>query len=123
MQEVAQAFEFGDQLLDFRKRGAGNALDQRIDVVDGGLGVRLERRGFRARDGRAAQIGNVVADEVADPRLDFGDRSKIAVDVGVVSRFNFFRTNGSALRLILSFALTREVSHKHASADIPRTTK
>ena len=49
MQQVAQAFEFRDQLLDFRERGSGDALDQRVDVVDGGLGARLERRGFRAR--------------------------------------------------------------------------
>ena len=44
MQQVAQAFEFGDQVFDFRKRGAGDALDQRVDVVDGGFGARLQRR-------------------------------------------------------------------------------
>ena len=37
MQQVAQAFEFGNQVLDFRERGAGDALDQRVDVVDGGF--------------------------------------------------------------------------------------
>ena len=44
MQQVAQAFEFGNQVLDFRERGAGDALDQRVDVVDGGFVVGLERR-------------------------------------------------------------------------------
>jgi len=38
MQQVAQALELGDQLLDFRKRGAGDALDQRVDIVDRRLG-------------------------------------------------------------------------------------
>ena len=43
VQQVAQGFEFADQIFDFRERGSGDALDQRVDVVDGGLGVRLER--------------------------------------------------------------------------------
>jgi len=33
VQQVAQAFELGNQLFDFRKRGSGDALDQRVDVV------------------------------------------------------------------------------------------
>ena len=80
MQQVAQAFQFGDQVFDFRQRGSGDALDQRVDVVDGGLGARLERRlGASACSARAAQIGDVVADEIADAGLDFRDRGKIAV--------------------------------------------
>ena len=47
MQQVAQAFEFGNQVLDFRQRGSGDALDQRVDVVDGGFGAGVERRGVR----------------------------------------------------------------------------
>ena len=44
VQKVAQGLEFGNQILDFRKRRPGDALDQRVDVVDGSLGVRLKRR-------------------------------------------------------------------------------
>src|ERR1700676_822042 len=44
MQQVAQAFEFGNQVLDFRKRSAGDALDQRVDVIDGGFVIGLEPR-------------------------------------------------------------------------------
>jgi hypothetical protein len=40
MQEVAQAFEFRDQFLDFGERGAGDALNQRVDVVDRRLVIR-----------------------------------------------------------------------------------
>jgi len=39
---------------------------------------------------RAAQIGDVVADEVADPSLDFRDRGEILV---LVNRIDFFRTD------------------------------
>ena len=55
MQQVAQAFEFGDQVLDFRKRGSGDALDQRVDVVDGGLGAR--RRAARVSAARRPPDG------------------------------------------------------------------
>ena len=40
VQEVAQALQLGNQIFDFRKRGSGDPLDQRVDVVDGGLGGR-----------------------------------------------------------------------------------
>ena len=43
VQQVAQAFQFGNQIFDFRQRRSGDALDQRVDVVDGGLGARLQR--------------------------------------------------------------------------------
>ena len=44
MEQVAQALELGDQILDLGKRGAGDALDQRVDVGDGGFRARIERR-------------------------------------------------------------------------------
>ncbi len=93
MQQVAQALEFGNQVFDFRERGSGDALDQRVDVIDGGLGVRLQRPLGAAQDARrrAAQIGDVVADEIADPGLDFRDRGEILV---LVNRIDFFRTRG-----------------------------
>src|SRR6202035_422880 len=82
VQQVAQAFEFGDQVLDFRKRRSGDPLDQRVDVVDGSLGTRLERcfgaAAHHARR-RAAQISDVVADEVADAGFDLGNRGEIGV--------------------------------------------
>lgn len=81
VQQVAQAFELRNQLFNFRKRGPGDALDQRVDVVDGRLGVRFERSRFRAGLERAAQMGDIVAHEVADAGLDFRDRSEIAVDI------------------------------------------
>src|SRR5947199_4980813 len=34
MQQVAQAFQFRDEILDLSQRGSGDALDQRVDVVD-----------------------------------------------------------------------------------------
>src|SRR5580693_10749445 len=43
MQQVAQALKLGDQVLDFRERCSGDALDQRVDVVDGGLRARFKR--------------------------------------------------------------------------------
>src|SRR5207237_7314069 len=87
VKQVAQAFEFGNQLLDFRKRGAGDALDQRIDVVDGGFSIGVERRGVRSQR-RAAQIGNVVANEIADAGFDFGYGGEIVVDLrGLVNLF------------------------------------
>src|SRR3981189_519471 len=63
MQQVAQALEFRNQIFDFRERGSGDALDQRVDVIDGGLGVRLQRRLGAAQDARrrAAPIGAVAA--------------------------------------------------------------
>ena len=42
VQQVAQAFQFGNQIVDFRERRSGDALDQRVDVVDGGVGARLQ---------------------------------------------------------------------------------
>ena len=93
MQQVAQALELGNQIFDFGERGSGDALDQRVDVVDGGFGIGLKRRVSAAgRAGRrAAQIGDVVADEIADAGLDFRGRGEVGVRL---SRFNFFRTNG-----------------------------
>src|SRR6476661_5304764 len=44
MQQVAQALELSDQILDLGERGAGDALDQRVDVGDGGFRARIERR-------------------------------------------------------------------------------
>ena len=51
VQQVAQAFQFRDQFFDFRQRGAGDALDQRVDVVDGGF-AGVDRR-LRAVSGLA----------------------------------------------------------------------
>ena len=82
MQQVAQAFEFGDQVFDFGERGSGDALDQRVDVVDGGLGSRARARRLGAASSarrRAAQIGDVVAHEIADAGFDFRDRGEIGI--------------------------------------------
>src|ERR1700674_5480171 len=66
MQQVAEALEVGNQIFDFGERGSGDALDQGGDAVDGGCDIGLKRRvraaGHAGR--RAAQIGDVVADEV-----------------------------------------------------------
>ena len=79
MQQVAQALEFRDQLLDFRKRSAGDALDQRVDVVDGRFRLRIGRCRLRARNRRPAQIGDIVANELADAFLDLRDGGKVTV--------------------------------------------
>src|SRR4051794_4739215 len=104
MQQVAQALELRDQLLDFRKRSAGDALDQRVDVVDGGFRLRIDRRGVRARDRRPAQIGDIVADEFTDAFLDLRNGGKVTVGLG---GFDLFGANGSVHRLFPMFALAR----------------
>jgi hypothetical protein len=53
MQQIAQAFKFADQIFDLGERRAGDALDQRIDTVDGGLGIGFQGN-FRRRS-RAAR--------------------------------------------------------------------
>ena len=98
MQQVAQAFQFLNQLFDFRERGAGDALDQRVDVVDGRFAL-FQRHGLRVREMRPAQIGDVVANEFADTFLDLRDRVEAAVVLG--GRFNLFGTIGSVHRLFL----------------------
>ena len=83
VQQVAQAFEFGNKLLDLCQRRSGDALDQRIDVGDGRLGGGVERGLVGVQHARrAAQIGDIVAHEIADAGLDFRDGGKVAVHFG-----------------------------------------
>jgi len=110
MQQVAQAFQFANQVFDFRERGSGDALDQRVDVVDGGLGAGLQRRGLRrsaSADGadRRRRCGRNRGCRPRPPRPR-RDWSPLQGDV------NFFGTNGSVHRLFPCFACV-------ASADCP----
>jgi hypothetical protein len=61
MQELAQLLQLGDQPIDFLHRSAGNALQQRRDVVRDELAVAF---------GRAPQSLSVTADELADLALN-----------------------------------------------------
>src|SRR6516225_11869452 len=98
MQKLPQTFELGNQVVDLRKRGSRNALDQRVDVVDDGFRALLGGA-IHARGG-TAQIGNVVANEIADAGFELRSCNKIIVFVGV---FNFFRTKDTH-RLFPCFA-------------------
>ena len=90
MQQLTQVLELPNQVLDLRQRGAGDALDQRGDAVDRGIGINCGL----CRGGRigAAQIGNIIADEITNAGLDLGDRSEIRNQLGF-SSFNLVRTN------------------------------
>src|SRR5579864_6257022 len=79
MQQVAKALKLGNQALDFRKRRSGHALDQRVDAVDGGLGVVINRGIATPHHAwrRTTQISDVVANEIADSGLDLRGRREV----------------------------------------------
>ena len=98
VEQVPQAFEFGNQVFDFRDRSSSDALDQRVDVVDGDLGARLKDRFGAARQVRSwsAQIGcysawGPDADRLAKPLIHR------AVKGSVLSLGRLFTTKGVCL--------------------------
>ena len=60
---------------------------------------------------RPAQIGDVVANEIADAGLDFGHGGEIVV--AFLGCFNFFGTNGRVHRLFLCFAFNERGRPPH----------
>src|SRR5450631_400846 len=86
MQPFTQALELGNQVGDLGERGSGHPLDQRIQVVDGRLAIRLGA-GLGAHP-----IGDVVANELAHAGLDLGGGGDAVLRLGL-GLVNLFRTH------------------------------